>query len=212
MPNSFIYAPEVKRIAEDLIATHHSHLAHIRIEYVFRSEPQKVNGQYAWATASKVTGRNAFFATPADEVPFELVADDETPPSYEFFVLDVHREAWLGLTPRQREALVDHELCHMGIELTDDGPKLILIGHDIEEFNSIVARHGNWNNRVKLFSEAVSGKANAAHADAAMAAAGVIGFSVIEGGNQEDQQAAACAAPAKKRGRPRKEAQQVAAP
>lgn len=71
---------------------------------------------------------------------------------FDFMIL-LNNEAWAGLTTKQREALVDHELCHAQIVLDDDGqPKKDDRGrfvcrirkHDTEEFRIVVERHGLW--------------------------------------------------------------------
>lgn len=67
------------------------------------------------------------------------------------FVIILNFEAWEILTPEQREALVDHELCHAAISTDPNGnPKKDARGrqmfrirkHDIEEFGAVIARHG----------------------------------------------------------------------
>ena len=66
----------------------------------------------------------------------------------------VHQETWDGLSPRARVALVYHELCHLKHRHTQSGkpcyapdgrPVLEIAGHDLEEFEEVLARFGTWH-------------------------------------------------------------------
>lgn len=143
---TFTSAPEVGKIAEKVIrkVADHANLADesVHIEYVWRDEAAKKGGRVVLATMSVVTGRNAFLAR-GEQIPF--------------FVLEVAQNTWDLLDSKQREALVDHELCHCTVEWDEDGQvKLGIRGHDLEEFASIVRRHGFWKSDVSRFSEAVA--------------------------------------------------------
>lgn len=142
-------APAVARVAGELIPKHHQHLHGVRIDYVFRSETAKSNGKEIWGKARKITGLNAFLATPEDERPVEDDIDD-------FFVIEISEPVWAILDPAERAALVDHELCHLTVEEDkDDNLKLKLRPHDLEEFVAIVRRHGLWRDDVETFAAAV---------------------------------------------------------
>lgn len=58
---------------------------------------------------------------------------------------------WQEMTALQREAYMDHELCHcdfkMGYARMRD--------HDIEEFHCIVERYGLWKPDLAKFGEAI---------------------------------------------------------
>lgn len=71
------------------------------------------------------------------------------------FVMLLNKDFWTHsqTTDEQREALVDHELCHGGIVTDNEGePKIDQRGrkiyrlrkHDIQEFSEIILRHGCW--------------------------------------------------------------------
>lgn len=141
-------APAVARIAATLIGQHHTHLADVRIDYVFRSETAKSNGKAIWGKARKITGLNAFLATPEDERP----VDDDID---EFFVIEIAEPVWAILSENERKALVDHELCHCTTEQKGGELKLKLRPHDLEEFVQIVRRHGLWRDDVENFANAV---------------------------------------------------------
>lgn len=70
-------------------------------------------------------------------------------------IITVDRAAWLSLTAMQRDALIDHELCHLervvdkdaGVPMCDvEGrPKLTMRQHDhqVGFFGEVVQRHGD---------------------------------------------------------------------
>lgn len=73
-------------------------------------------------------------------------------------VLDTHY--WQSVGPREREILIFHEACHMGLkrdkygevqEDEDGRPRWGLVGHDVEEFTAVVARYGAWNGELEGF-------------------------------------------------------------
>jgi hypothetical protein len=89
------------------------------------------------------------------------IACQGTMPDY-MMLLD--REFWFAATSTQREALVFHELCHTvhekdkegELKFTDAGrPVFGLQGHDLEEFNEVVARYGAWLPDVEAFARAL---------------------------------------------------------
>jgi hypothetical protein len=142
MAKEYTAAPDVEKIARKLITDHHDHLTYVRIEYVFISEPAKSRGKVVWGRAKKVSGLNAWLATPKDQREGE-------PQS--FFVMEIAKPIWLKLKEEARRALVDHELCHFS---TDEDNQPTLISHDLEEFISVVRRHGLWRPEIEFFVEA----------------------------------------------------------
>lgn len=111
-------------IGDILTVTIHRHLRDKSIGYVFRQKMER-NGRIVLGKASKVGSKLAYF-------------------SQLEFLIEINWLAWAALSGRQRVALIDHELSHCGTEETDDGEKLIMIAHDVEEFGSIVQRWGLW--------------------------------------------------------------------
>lgn len=77
------------------------------------------------------------------------------------YIVTIDAQWWLDATPKQREALVWHELCHVKQAIGKDGeprinkqtgePVMCLVEHDIEEFNSTVAKYGLWKDDLKQF-------------------------------------------------------------
>lgn len=131
MPCEFTESDDLERIANALIEAYHPHLMEARIRYVFRDEAQKIGGRDCAATATKVPGLYAHLAE----------CD---------FVIQVWDEAWADMSPEQQVALMDHELCHCG----ENENGWCLIPHDIEEFDAIVERRGEWDARIASFIDA----------------------------------------------------------
>jgi len=148
MPQEYSPAPEVEEIAEDLIMSDHTHLATVRVEFIFASEEIKQNGKVVWGRAKKVTGLNAWLAC-------ERERRDAKPPE-EFFVIEIVKPIWDQLDDKSRKALVDHELTHCEVDI--DTSKLSIRSHDLEEFTSIVQRYGLWRPDVEMFVKAANQK------------------------------------------------------
>lgn len=146
MSTQYTPAPEVKKIATELIKQHHQHLADVKIEYIFSSKTAIKSGKEIWGTMRKITSLPAYFA--AEE-------DDKTGGYSEpFFAMVISEQIWNDLPDAKKLALVDHELCHGGVETDSDGnPKLKIITHDLEEFSAVVQRHGLWRADVQDFVE-----------------------------------------------------------
>lgn len=131
-PLTFWDAGEVEEIAERLIPFFHPHLEEgSRIRYLFRSKHAKRNLCEVWGAASCLTGRMAFLAG----------AD---------FLIEIAHDIWEVLEEAQRIALIDHELCHCAWDEVDGAPSIR--GHDLEEFEEIVERHGMWRESLKRFT------------------------------------------------------------
>lgn len=131
--DSYRAAEQPEAIGRVLVCSVHRHLKNREIGYVYREKMER-NGKTTLGKASKVGAKLAYFS------------DLE-------FLIEINWQAWAGLTARQRIALVDHELCHLGIEDTEDGERLLMIPHDLEEFNAIVQRWGLWQPDVAAFAK-----------------------------------------------------------
>lgn len=128
-------AEQPAAIGRVLVCSIHRHLRSREIGYVYRQKMER-NGKTTLGKASKVGSKLAYFSNLE-------------------FLIEINWQAWAVLTARQRIALVDHELCHLGIEDTDEGEKLLMIPHDLEEFGSIVQRWGMWQPDVANFAKAL---------------------------------------------------------
>jgi hypothetical protein len=134
-PTTYRDAEQPAAIGRELIGTVHRHLIGASIAFVFR-QAMSTHDKTTLAKASKAGAKLSFF-TGHD------------------LCIDVNHEAWLKLTPEQRVALIDHELCHFGVEDTDKGTRFVLLSHDVEEFGSIVNRWGLWKPDLRIFGRIV---------------------------------------------------------
>jgi hypothetical protein len=144
-------APEVERIARKLIGKHHEHLNRhdVLVRCLFRDPPARSRGKLVLGKARKVSGLAAYLVG----LEHNDRLDDDEP--IDFFLLEIAYAPWQGLTERQREALVDHELCHLEVELPESDDKdrmLSLRSHDLEEFAAVVKRHGLWRESLAEFT------------------------------------------------------------
>lgn len=153
MPVTYSPADEAAKIGRQLVAAHHNHLEGERIEYIFRSEAAESGGKTIWGKARKISGLNAYLAADPDETVTGVPqVDDDNGPA-PFFVIELARDVWQGLTGSQRAALVDHELSHCQVKLKDGKASISCVSHDVEAFESEVARHGLWRSNLKRFAK-----------------------------------------------------------
>lgn len=124
---------EVLRMAERIIERYHEHLLDARVLFIMRSEAPVSNGQVTYGKARKVSA----------EQQVHIDAD---------FIVWLAKDYWESfLSPKQKEALIDHELSHCHF----DGFTASIKGHDVEEFTHIIERHGMWWPQSDSFATAV---------------------------------------------------------
>lgn len=116
--------PEIVKLVTEIANEHHTCLDGARIAVIMRERAAKHRGRVVLATASK----------PSAKVKPLLNGNYQ-------FVICIAGDEWQDLTPEQRRAVVDHELCHCDFD--DDGEPRMK-AHDYEEFAAIVERHGMW--------------------------------------------------------------------
>lgn len=109
----------VKKVLKD----YHQRLDGAKIAVVMRSKAHKVKGKTILATASKPQSS----LRPLLEKEYD-------------FVVTIASDSWESLDDKQKDALIDHELCHC----TFDGGHAGIRPHDYEEFAEIIERHGFW--------------------------------------------------------------------
>jgi predicted metallopeptidase len=119
---------EVLDIAQDLINKYHPVPKDARIGFIFRSEASKSQGKSVLAKASKIDAKTQALMESRGTVPLD-------------FLVWIAEDQYAELSYDQRQALIDHELCH----LTFGSSGWKLRAHDIEEFQSIIDRYGFWN-------------------------------------------------------------------
>jgi len=134
-PTKFARAPEIyASYVVPLVNDHRSDLAQARIVTMFRAGTWKSAGLTVLAKTTKVTAQTK-----------ALIGEPE--PDY---VITVSADVWGLIGESARMALIDHELAHCFVDEDSQGnPKYALVGHDIEEFFSIIRRHGDWSESIK---------------------------------------------------------------
>jgi hypothetical protein len=134
MPKVYALAESVQAVAQTIIPIYHPELATARIIYVFVEKASMKNGRPVLGKSKKVTG----------SLEFLLEAD---------FMIEIALDQWNELTPKQRQALTDHllERC-TGEEKEEDASMVWNIREpDVNEFMSILQRHGAWNDALSGF-------------------------------------------------------------
>lgn len=153
-------------IALDLIQKFHPHLEGIPIVFRFFYEEKKKIGMTVLGYAAKLNPVERHLAGEilADSSRTGEVCDWYVGPPQERllaegFAVCIYADNWSEWKHHGRidlmRALLDHELCHCTVEEDDDGNVMhSIVGHDIEEFNAIIERHGDWLGEVKKLTKA----------------------------------------------------------
>lgn len=155
-------APDVEDVARPLIEQYHTHLVkyNLPVLYLFAADPPQVHGRDCWGTARKVSAQNAYLYAHGQRVALKDKGHvlpsfiDEPIEGQAFFVITIWYGVWKTMTPEQRMALVDHELCHCTFKEDKEGNiTAAMRGHDVEEFTEIVGRWGLWDDGLKVLFE-----------------------------------------------------------
>ena len=131
----YIDGKPVQDVARKVIAKWHTDLDNPKILYLIDTETMKSRGFETLAKIRKATPVESHLNGGLD------------------LVLIVSGPIWKAMTDEQKLALIDHELCHVELTSPESGEPgaYLLRGHDIEEFNVIVKRHGDWWPHVAAF-------------------------------------------------------------
>lgn len=113
-----------------LIDLYHEPLKEARIGVIMRSEAPRSGGRIVYGQAEKVSVKAQL------HVPYD-------------FLIWLAKDQFQLLAPLQREALIDHELCHCQWDM-DTGASIR--PHDVEEFTEILERYGYWWPRAAEFA------------------------------------------------------------
>lgn len=134
--------PEPYRVMEKIKKEHHPDLHDAKIAMAWRLEKKADADGHLWLGQAK-KGSDL----------------DRAMHGFDFVIL-LNKEVWSVFSSEQKEALVDHELCHCAISCDTDGdPKLDDQGrkvwrirrHDLEEFKEVYERHGAWKSDIRDF-------------------------------------------------------------
>jgi hypothetical protein len=166
MAQRFGFAP-VGSMAFDLIQKFHPHLEGIPIVFFFFYEEKKKIGITVLGYAAKLNPveRHLMGEILADSSKTGEICDWYVGPQTqerrlaEGFAVCIYADNWSEWKRHGRidlmRALLDHELCRCTVEEDDDGNVMHwIVGHDIEEFNAIIERHGDWLGEVKKLTKA----------------------------------------------------------
>jgi hypothetical protein len=126
---AFQTADQPQAIARALIHGYHTHLGQASIAYLYREQLER-GGRVRLGVAQRASAKLRYLS--------------------EFdFILEFNWQTWNALSPPQRIALVDHELCHC---VRDDEGRYGMRRHDVEEFSEIVGRWGLWTPDLRMFN------------------------------------------------------------
>lgn len=156
MAAQFRPAPEVERIARELINTvsEHNHLAPANLVYLWRTgSPWTSRGRIVLGQAKLLGALDRHLLTHQQQLRAggSLTVDDgQADDEPQVLTVIINGDEWPDLTPEQRKALVDHELCHF--DLNHDTGRWQIVGHDVEEFAGVIRRHGLWLDDIRRFA------------------------------------------------------------
>ncbi len=121
-------------LAAALIPKYHPHLADARMGFVWRSRASERGAHVVLGKAARAPAH------------LQALAGVD-------FVLEFAADRWATLDDAQRLALVDHELCHCGVDVDEQtgAREWVLVDHDLEEFSAVVQRHGLWKSDLRSF-------------------------------------------------------------
>jgi len=134
MAQTYENAEGVEAIAQSLM-NYHPDLATARFRFVFKEKAGKKGGKTIYGTVKKCS----------DLMVFLIDAD---------YLMEVALDAWNPLDANKRTALVDHllERCY-GEEDEESGEmKWKMREPDVQEFSTILRRHGAWNDDLVNFA------------------------------------------------------------
>jgi len=130
-------AIEVENTTKELINRYHGHLANANIHCLFRNGKWESKGQTIYGTAEKVSEK------------WNYLTDLD-------FLIIINKEVWDVAPTEMREALVDHELTHCCRDINEKTgeEKYSIQNHSVEDFVSIVRKHGLWTSALKQLMKA----------------------------------------------------------
>ena len=135
MAQTYENAEGVEAIAKSLM-NYHPDLVEARFRFVFKEKAGKKGGKTVYGTVKKCS----------DLMVFLIDAD---------FLMEVALDTWNPLDAQKRTALVDHllERCY-GEEDEESGETTWKMREpDVQEFSTILRRHGAWNDDLQKFVE-----------------------------------------------------------
>ena len=135
MSQTYEEAEAVKTIADRLIGTHHPELAGASFRYIFKEKCSKKGGKPVFGAVKKMS----------DLMKYLIDAD---------FMMELPLDVWNELDASKRTALVDHllERCTGEEDEQTSEMKWSIREPDVNEFSSILRRHGPWHEDLTNFA------------------------------------------------------------
>lgn len=145
IPLQFDRAEIPEQMSLDLIKKYHSHLINAKIAYLYKNKPMMKGGKTIFATAEKCSPKSKALITYAG-----------TGEAFDF-IITINYTEWQNLSDRQKAAVLDHELSHCLVQDNDETgeTEFKLVSHDLEEFASIVSRHGLYMDSISVMAQAI---------------------------------------------------------
>ena len=150
---SYTTDPELDQLAQRIIQTDRKGLKVLRIAYMFRPEAPCSDGKVTAGMCVRLDDRN-----------YTLHQYD--------FVIEIANDIWIEATTQFKHALMDHELGHIGVRMDEDGQpamdeksgriKTFSRKHDVEEFEDVLTRHGDYHSGLRSFLKAFADRKEAA--------------------------------------------------
>lgn len=134
MPKTYSEAESVNAISGGLISNYHPELATARLRYIFVDKASAKGGVDVLGKTRKISG------------PLEYLLELD-------FLVEIAEDKWVELSQEQRVALVDHllERCTGEEDEKSGEMKWKIREPDVQEFASILRRHGAWNDQLTGF-------------------------------------------------------------
>lgn len=128
-------APQsVIHTAEAIIHTMHPKLRDARIAFVFRDKAQKQGERFILGQCTKVPAK------------FQPLLEYD-------YIIWLSEDDYAGMTDKQREALIFHELYH--IKYNYEADSWSIRPHDVQEFSAVIERYGIYSPDVRKVKEAM---------------------------------------------------------
>jgi len=140
----FMSDAQLEKLGKSRIAEFYPQLDKLNIAFLFNEKARKSGDKLIAGKCSKVSDREFF-----------LHGHD--------IIIEIAQDIYLGSTIANRQAVMDHELSHIGIKKDKDGfdafdkngrLKVFINQHDLQEFVEIYERHGKYHEDIKKFVEA----------------------------------------------------------
>jgi hypothetical protein len=143
----YLPAPDVKKVADQLINTIYNDLRPARITCLFRTRPAKKNGKILPIEAKKASALQQF-------------------QNRNDFLLIAYMDGWAEMTAVEREALIDFGLAHFNVTILEKKDKITgnpyeevkfsINGYDVMDFTEVAIRRGPWTEDRRYYMESTT--------------------------------------------------------